>query len=55
MPIEVFDPEFVWHPELAAELIDRFLGTLAPQRNPFLRTPAEMLDDGFRGTPYRLR
>ena len=55
VPIEVFDPEFVWHPELAAELIDRFLGTLAPQRNPFLRTPAEMLDDGFRGTPYRLR
>jgi len=52
IPREAMDPDVDYRPEMADELIRARLQHLDPGRNPFLRTPEEMIADGFAGTPY---
>lgn len=51
---EVLDPEFAYEPERAAELVSRYLRSVDPRSNPFLRSPDEMKRRGFNGSPYVL-
>jgi hypothetical protein len=34
--------------------VNAFLQTVDYRRNPFLKSPEEMREDGFTGTPYAL-
>jgi len=52
VPPDFFNPAFKWSPEAVAESQARFLATLDPSRNPYLRKPEEMKADGFTGDPY---
>jgi hypothetical protein len=52
VPREVFDPDFDFSPEGAAELAERFLRAVDYVANPFLLTPEQMRIEGFDGTPY---
>jgi hypothetical protein len=53
VPREFFDPDTEVQPEDTEMLINRFLATLDPLQNPFLNTPERMIEEGFKGTPYR--
>ena len=46
------EPGFVWRDGIAQESLDRFVSTLDPSRNPYLRAPDEMRAAGFPGLPY---
>ncbi len=52
IPRELFDPEFEFRPEIARELVDRFLRRVDYVTNPFLLTPEQMRIEGFGGTAY---
>jgi len=52
VPREALDREFDFKPELARALLARFLASLDPARNPYLRSAKEMKAAGFKGTPY---
>jgi hypothetical protein len=52
VPRELFDPQFTLQDGAAQALLDRYVETLDPSGNPYLRSPAEMLELGFTGTPY---
>jgi hypothetical protein len=52
VPPDFFDPDFEWSEEAVAASQARFLATLSPSRNPYLRNAAEMKADGFTGEPY---
>ena len=52
VPKEFFAPGFVWRDGIAEESLARFLQTLDPARNPYLRSPEDMLAAGFNGAPY---
>jgi hypothetical protein len=54
VPCEVFDPEFEFTPAATRDLTDRYLRSLDYSQNHFLRSPAEMAERGFTGTPYML-
>jgi hypothetical protein len=54
MPREVLDPALDYRPDMAVELMRGFLQKLDPAQNPFLRSPEEMVTEGFTGTPYTL-
>src|SRR5262249_50139405 len=54
VPREALDPAFDFRPEQTTDLLRAFLARLDPAQNPFLRTPAEMAQAGFKGTPYKL-
>lgn len=54
VPMELFDPQWNYTPERAKEALRTFLKSLDPKSNPYLRTPSEMKDVGFSGTPYLL-
>lgn len=54
VPREAIDPEFPYKPEMAGELVAKFLATLDFKANPYLQTPEEMKNAGFSGTPYKL-
>jgi len=54
IPREALDPAFDYKPETANELIAAYLETLDYKQNPFLRSPKEMITEGFEGTPYTL-
>jgi hypothetical protein len=47
-----FEPGFEYAEESAREAINRFLQSLNPNDNPYLRTPEEMKAAGFSGIPY---
>ena len=49
---EFFEPDFVYTDENARDAINRFLQSLDPNENPYLRTPDEMKAVGFSGVPY---
>jgi hypothetical protein len=51
---EVLNPGFNYSPEMDTRLISYFLRSRDYQRNPFLHSPEQMLNDGFRGNPYVL-
>src|SRR5262249_55232398 len=52
VPKEFFEPHFTFREGSAEESLARFVTTLNPSANPYLRSPAEMLEMGFRGIPY---
>src|SRR5262249_17385742 len=54
VPREALDPGFDYRPEMAPELLDKFLKSLDYTQNPYLSSPEEMIADGFEGTPYSL-
>jgi len=53
VPREALDPDFDYKPEMARELLAKFLQGLNYMANPFLRSPEEMKSDGFEGIPYK--
>jgi hypothetical protein len=54
VPREALDPELDYKPEMAPQLLSKFLQSLDPSTNPYLRPATEMIADGFDGTPYSL-
>lgn len=54
VPREALDPDCAFQSDMADEQLARFLRSLDYKRNPFLRSPDEMIADGFEGTPYQL-
>ena len=49
---EFFEPNFEYTEKSVSEAINRFLQSLKPNDNPYLRSPEEMKAAGFPGTPY---
>lgn len=49
VPKELFEPDFVWRDGVGRESLDRFVRTLDPSRNPYLRPGDEMRAAGFPG------
>ena len=47
-----FDEDFQYTPETAKQKNNAFLQSLDYRINPYLRSPEEMLEAGFVGTPY---
>jgi len=54
VPREFFEPGFEYSELAAHEAWKKFLQTLRPAENTYLRTPEEMKAEGFKGTPYVL-
>ena len=54
VPREAFDPGFKFHPDDSLRLGDRFLRSVDHAANPFLSSPQQMIEEGFKGTPYTL-
>lgn len=54
VPREITDPDFEYKPEMAKDLLGSFLEKIDPSENPYLSAPKEMLEAGFKGTPYSL-
>lgn len=52
VPREFFEPSFVWSEDAVQEAIRRFVESLDPAANPYLRASEEMLANGFEGQPY---
>ena len=52
MPQELFNPDFIWSEEAVTKALQRFVETLSPAGNRYLRSPEEMLAAGFKGPPY---
>lgn len=52
IPREFFDPRLNYSSEGRSQLVNKFLINLDWSQNPFLRSPQEMLELGFIGTPY---
>jgi hypothetical protein len=52
VPHELFEPDFVWTEGAVQEALQRFVQTLDPARNPYLRSAEAMRADGFVGRPY---
>jgi len=50
---EAIDPSFDYHPDLAPQLLDKFLRSVDYKNNPFLRSPEELMELGIEH-PYRL-
>ncbi|MCL1916863.1 MAG: hypothetical protein FWG14_00890 [Peptococcaceae bacterium] len=49
-----FNPEFEYSEEAAKPILNTFLQSLDYNNNPWLCTPEEMLEKGFKGTPYEV-
>jgi hypothetical protein len=54
IPREALDTLHDYEPQKAAEYLRAFLPGLDPAENPFLRSSDEMVEGGFKGTPYAL-
>jgi hypothetical protein len=54
VPPEIVDPDFEYESSMREPLLDKFLKSLDYKVNPFLRSPDELKEGGFEGTPYRL-
>lgn len=54
VPRKALDPAFDYDPRHATPLLADFLKRLEPSKNSYLRSPAQMIDAGFSGTPYSL-
>ena len=54
VPREALDPSVPFEPSLSNSLIDQFIRNTDYRTNPFLKDPAKLQEEGFRGTPYQL-
>jgi len=52
VPRTLFEPNFVWRDGIAEESLAQLVRALDSTRNPYLRSPEEMLAAGFQGPPY---
>jgi hypothetical protein len=52
VPGEFFEPDFVYSEETTRAMLQAFLKSLDPEKNPYLRSPEELRQMGFTGTPY---
>jgi len=52
VPREALDPALEFRAEWTEQLVNRYLSSLEPKTNPFLRSAADLLLNGFKGTPY---
>jgi len=52
VPREFFEPAFTFRDGIAEESLARFVGSLDPAANPYLRSAGEMRELGFKGAPY---
>ena len=52
VPPDFYDPKFKWSEQAVRESVTRFLSSLNPGRNKYLRKAAQMQADGFKGEPY---
>jgi hypothetical protein len=52
VPQEALDPTLDFQIEQTEPFVNRFLRSLDYRTNPFLNSPEQMLDRGFKGTPY---
>ena len=50
---EALDPSFDYHPDQAPALLDNFLRSIDHSKNPFLRSPEELMELGI-AHPYRV-
>jgi hypothetical protein len=50
-----FDPLHAFRPDTMASLANAYLSTIDYQSNPFLRSPEELQELGFEGTPYAFK
>lgn len=53
VPREAMDPDFDFRPEMTQDLVQAYLNKLNPSTNQFLLTPEQMIEDGFKGKPYK--
>jgi hypothetical protein len=51
VPKDFFQSDFAWRNGVAQESLDRFVKTLDPGTNPYLRSPDQMRAAGFTGQP----
>jgi hypothetical protein len=49
-----FDPDFEYSDGAAMDVLQKFLDTLDPETNPYLRTADEMKADGYTRSPYKM-
>lgn len=54
VPREALDPDVEFQKDSAPERFADLLAGLVPADNPYLRSPEDMLSEGFSGTPYRI-
>jgi hypothetical protein len=52
VPREALEPERDYKPEAAAQLLSAYLQGLDHTKNPYLRSPDDMIADGYKGIPY---
>ena len=52
VPLELFNPDFIWTQAGAQHAIESFVSSVDPAGNPYLRSPEEILASGFKGVPY---
>ena len=52
VPRDFFEPSFRATPSAVERAIAEFLQGLRPKNNPYLRPPAELKAEGFKGKPY---
>jgi hypothetical protein len=52
VPVEFFDPDFVWSEQAVSDSLGLFIQTLDPATNLHLQSPEEMRAAGFQGVPY---
>ena len=55
VPRQALDPSFAYSADKAPALFDQFLRSLDWRANPYLRSPDEMVAEGFSGEPYRYK
>lgn len=49
-----FDPNFEYSDDAAMDVLQKFLDSLDPKKNPYLLTAKEMKANGYSRTPYKI-
>lgn len=52
VPVEAVDPEYEFSAVSIEPLVNAYLTKLDRADNPFLRSPEDLIDEGFEGEPY---
>lgn len=53
VPREILDPDFNFEEDLTVDLISNFMSALDYKNNVFLNSPKHMIEQGFKGIPYK--
>jgi hypothetical protein len=52
VPMEALNPDIKFDIGMTDDLLARFVKNLDYHQNPYLRTPKQMVESGFKGNPY---